>query len=269
METVKLWEKQTPYFVPEYSQEETTLTLYHAENPSKEKGFVIICPGGAYVGRAYHEGEPVAQMLSKAGISAAVLNYRVAPYKHPAMLADANRAVRFVRYHAQQWEIDPEKIAILGFSAGGHLAVSACEHYDYGKTQDESADEIDRMSSRPNAGIFCYPVATLDTEFTHLGTLHSLLGDTPDEKLVHKLSGQNSVPDDCPPVFIWHTAEDQGVDVNNSLLLAQALKRKKIPFELHVFPYGAHGLGLAEENENVSQWSKLLVSWLKLYGFLG
>lgn len=264
MENIKLWAKNTPYYNPEFGQEETTITPYLVKDGNPHKGLVIVCPGGAYSGRADHEGEPIARMLNKAGISAAVLNYRVAPYHHPTMLTDANRAVRFVRYHAFNWEIDPEKIGILGFSAGGHLAVSACEHYDGGR---EGGDEIDRCSSRPNAGIFCYPVATFIPEYTHMGTLHNLLGENPDPQLQHQLSGENSVPDDCPPIFMWHTSEDSAVDVNNSLELARALRKKKIPFELHVFPYGGHGLGLAEKNANVSQWAGLLVNWLKLYQF--
>lgn len=267
MKNIKLW-KNTPYYDPAFGQEETTITPYLVKDGNKDKGLIIVCPGGGYSMRAFYEGEPVAKMLNEAGISAVVLNYRVAPYKHPAMLTDANRAVKYVRYHADEWEIDPEKIGILGFSAGGHLAVSACEHYDYGV---EDGDEIDRMSSRPNAGIFCYPVATFIPEYTHKGTLHNLLGKEPDPDLQKKLSGENSVPDDCPPIFMWHTAEDSGVSVNNSLELGKALRAKHIPFELHVFPYGCHGLGLATEGQNcnphVAQWASLLVNWLKLHKF--
>ena len=264
MEELKLWEKETPLFDISYGQPETTITPYLVNDENMDKGLVVICPGGGYVGRAPHEGEPIAKMLNNAGISALVLNYRVAPYKHPAMLYDAKRAIRYARYHAKEWKINSEKIGILGFSAGGHLAVSACEHYDYGM---DNGDEIDMVSSRPNAGILCYPVATFVDEYTHKGTLRNLLGEEPDPELVKKLSGENSVPDDCPPMFIWHTSEDDGVDVKNSLELAKALRNKRIPFELHVFPYGRHGLGLAEEMPNVAQWSTLLVKWLKMYEF--
>ena len=265
MESMKLWENGTPYYDPAIGQEETTLTPYLVKNGNPDKGLVIVCPGGGYGIRAFHEGEPIAQMLNAAGISAVVLNYRLAPYRHPVELADANRAVRFVRYHAAEWEINPEKIGILGFSAGGHLAVSACEHYDSGKTD---GDEIDRVSSRPNAGIFCYPVVTFrDGPYINKGTRDNLLGNEPDGALIDYLTGEDNVPDDCPPCFMWHTAEDGGVPVENSLMLAAALSKKKIPFELHVFPYGHHGLGLAPENESVRQWAPLLVKWLKLYKF--
>lgn len=263
MEKIKLWENGTPYFNADFGQEETTVTPYLLKNENQNKGLVIVCPGGGYSARADPEGRPIAELLNRAGISALVLNYRVAPYKHPAELSDANRAVRLARYHAAEWGIDPEKIGILGFSAGGHLAVSACEHYDNG-TQ---GDAIDQVSSRPNAGIFCYPVVTMQSEYTHQGSKNNLLGADPDPALVKKMSGESSVPDDCPPAFIWHTADDTCVDVNNSLLLAKALHEKNIPFEMHIFPSGNHGRGLAEDVDGTCQWSGLMLNWLKRLGF--
>lgn len=263
MENMKLWENGTPYYNAEYGQPETTVTPYLVEDANPDKGLVIVCPGGGYSGRAEHEGKPIAEYLNKAGISALVLNYRVAPYMHPAELSDANRAVRFARFHAKDWGVDSKKIGILGFSAGGHLAVSACEHYDGGKNE---GDEIDRISSRPDAGIFCYPVVTMK-EFTHQGSKNNLLGSNPDPTLVERMSGECSVPDDCPPAFIWHTADDTCVDVNNSLLLATALHAKKIPFEMHIFPDGNHGRGLAEDVAGTCEWSPLMIKWLKRLGF--
>ncbi len=265
MENVKLWENGTPYFNPEFGADEPSMTLYLLNDSNVSKGFVIVCPGGGYGMRAEdHEGHQIAELLNTAGISACVLHYRVAPYKHPVMLTDANRAVRYVRYHAKEWGIDPEKIGILGFSAGGHFAVAACEHYDVGLND---GDAIDAVSSRPNAGIFGYPVATLDPKITHLGTLYNLLGEKPDPELQHMLSGENSVPDDCPPIFMWHTSEDNAVNVCNSLELGKALRAKKIPFELHVFPHGEHGLGLAKDLPHTAQWSALMLNWLKMLNF--
>lgn len=265
MEKIKLWENGTPYFNPEYGAEEPALVPYLVKNGNKDKGMIIICPGGGYFQLSVqHEGIDVAKMLNQAGISAAVLYYRIKPYRHPAMISDANRAVRLARYHAEEWEINPEKIGILGFSAGGHLAVTACENFDDGLM---NGDEIDRMSSRPNAGILCYPVVTLSPQYTHMGTREALLGAEPDPTLEWQLSGENSVPDDCPPLFIWHTAADEAVHVNNSLDLAKALKAKNVPFELHIFPKGSHGLGLAETVPQVHQWAALAVKWLKTYGF--
>ncbi len=256
----KLWENGAPYFNPEFGQPEPTLTPYPAGN--ERRGCVIVAPGGGYGGRAPHEGEPISRMINKAGIHSFVLNYRVAPYKHPTMLEDVTRAVRYVRYHADKFNIDPEKIGILGFSAGGHLAVTAVEHFDYGK----EGDEIDAVSSRPNAGILCYPVVSLK-KYGHGGTKENLLGKNADPELVDKLSGELSVREDMPPIFIWHTFEDGGVHIRNSLDLTAALKEKNIPTELHIFPYGVHGLGLAESNTNAAQWTTLLQNWLLMYNF--
>jgi acetyl esterase/lipase len=256
----KLWENGTPYFNPGFGQPEPTLTPYLSD--TGRRGCVIVAPGGGYGGRAPHEGEPISKMINEAGIHSFVLNYRVAPYKHPAMLEDVLRAVRYVRFHAGKFNIYPEKIGILGFSAGGHLAVTAVEHFDYGK----NGDEIDAVSSRPDAGILCYPVVSLK-KYGHEGTKENLLGKNADPELVDKLSGELSVRGDMPPIFIWHTFEDDGVHIRNSLDLAAALKEKNIPTEMHIFPYGVHGLGLAESNANVAQWAKLLQNWLLMYNF--
>lgn len=260
----KLWENGTPYYDAALGQPEPTLTPYLCENDGKKRGCVIVFPGGGYGGRAPHEGEPISRMINEAGVHSFVLNYRVAPYRHPAELGDALRAVRFVRYHADEFGIDPNKIGVLGFSAGGHLAVTASELYDYGR---DDGDEIDKVSSRPDAGIFCYPVVSFK-KYRHCGTRTNLLGEKEfDEELQTLLSGELSVPDDMPPVFIWHTMEDQAVHIRNSLDLCAALKEKNIPCEMHIFPYGVHGLGLAQSNPDVAQWAGLLQNWLLMYGF--
>lgn len=270
---IKLWEQGAPYFNPEYGQGEPELTFFPAKASAgtaapASPGCVIVCPGGGYAHLAPHEGAPIAEMYNAAGIHAAVLRYRISPYRHPAMLSDVNRAVRVIRHNAGNLGLSPDKIAVLGFSAGGHLAVSAIEHFDYGHSD---GDETDRVSCRPDAGILCYPVVSF-YKFGHTGSMKNLLGENPDEELRSVLSGENSVRDDTPPAFIWHTAADAGVPVENSLMLASALSAKKIPFELHVFPDGAHGLGLASglgarDNPHVAQWAPLSVNWLKLLGF--
>ena len=258
-----LWEQGAPFFKEEYGQKQPSLTpfLLHGD---QVRSAVIVLPGGAYAMRAEHEGTPIAQMLNQAGFSAFVLNYRVAPYRYPAMLYDVNRAIRYVRFYATKFHIDPDKIAVLGFSAGGHLATMAMEHFDYGL---DSGDAIDRVSCRPDAGILCYAVASL-MENTHGGTFVNLFGtEHPEESLKKSLSGEFSVPDDCPPVFLWHTMDDAAVSVNNCLLMGLALKQKNIPFEMHVFPHGEHGLGLAESSPHVAQWTELVVKWLKSVSF--
>lgn len=257
---MKIWNQSPPLFDPAYGQEETELHFYPA-NTKAPAGCVIICPGGGYTSRAFHEGEPYALMFNEAGIHAAVVDYRVAPYSHPAPLLDLQRAVRFVRYHAEAWNILPDKIAVCGSSAGGHLAMCAAEFFDRGKTE---GDEIDRISCRPDAAILCYAVATLGP-FTHGGTRDVITAGDP--ALVQALSGEKNVPDDCPPMFIWHTAEDQGVPVENALLMGQALSQKNIPFELHIFPHGPHGVGLAGDYPETAQWAKLCRRFLKSLEF--
>lgn len=246
-------EKFTPYMTPYLLQNETP------------HGAVLVLPGGGYERRADHEGDPIAMWLNSIGLSAFVVHYRVAPYRHPYPLGDAQRAVRLVRHHAKEWNIDPDRIGILGFSAGGHLAASASTHFDEGNP--EAVDAVDRQSSRPNASILCYPVISFK-EYYHEGSMSRLLGENPPEELRNALSLELAVKPETPPSFLWHTADDGAVPVENSLMYAKALSNQRIPFELHVFPEGRHGLGLAEEDASVSQWTGLCAGWLQKIGFL-
>ncbi len=259
----KLWEGEAPYYNAEYGQPEPTLTWYPAKD-TENRSCVIVFPGGGYAGRSDPlEGGDITGMLNDNGYHAFVLNYRIAPYKHPTELSDAQRAVRFVRYNADRFGIDKDKICVLGFSAGGHLAITCSEHFDYG---DPSGDEIDRVSSRPDGSVFCYPVGTLVGEYTNVGSREKLLGKEEGEsELAHKLSGQLSVRDDMPPAFIWHTFGDTAVPVQNSLMLADAMRKKNIPVEMHIFPEGPHGLGLARSIPHTAQWTGLLCNWLRDY----
>jgi acetyl esterase/lipase len=224
------------------------------------RGAVIVCPGGGYSGRAAHEGEPIALWLNSIGIHAFVLRYRVAPYRYPSALLDVQRAVRYVRLHAGEWGIKENKIGVLGFSAGGHLTASIGTHYDYGNP--DAADLIDQQSCRPDAIVLCYPVITMKPPYYHVGSMNNLLGDQPDPQLVERMSCENQVTAETPPTFLWHTADDQGVPVENSMLFASALRREGVPFDLHVYETGRHGLGLAEEDEHVASWSKVCGLWL-------
>lgn len=257
----RLWEENTPYHAESLGQPEPTLKAFLVSS-STRRGAVIIFPGGGYAIRAQHEADPIAEMINEAGINAFVCSYRVAPYRHPVETGDALRAVRYLRFHADKFNILPDKIAVMGFSAGGHLAVMTCEHFDYGKND---SDEIDQVSSRPDAGIFCYPVVSFSAPYAHEGSRKNLIGDR-DYQLEAYFSGELMVPRDMPPAFIWHTAED-ALSVENSINLVSAMKIKNIPVELHVFPHGEHGLGLAENNPSVAQWTKLLHFWLKDLGF--
>lgn len=258
VKTIPLWENP-PYFDPQKGQEPPEMQVFSTALP---KGCVIVIPGGGYEGRAEdHEGIQIAQKLNENGYFAYLLRYRIAPYRHPVEQLDVNRAVRWARKNAAQFGYAPDHIAVLGFSAGGHLAMTACTRFDCGKSE---GDEIDRLSCRPDLGILCYPVISLGSEFTHWGTTYALLGRPFDSALAAELSGENAVRSDTPPCFIWHTADDDAVPVENSLCFARALSVHKIPYELHIFPHGRHGLGLAEREElYVARWFDMAAAFLK------
>lgn len=253
---IKLWNKEMPH-----RMDDVEFEPYMKAYPAKSKGAVIVLPGGGYVGRAEHEGDTVGKWFQDIGITAFVVEYRTAPYSHPAEISDAQRAIRYVRHHADEYGIDRDKIAIMGFSAGGHLAGSASVHYD--KEMYEPTDEIDRESAKPNLSILCYPVIDMG-EYRHDGSKINLIGRRPTESMKEFMSLHKQVNSETPEAFIWHTSSDDGVPVANSLLYAQALSRENINFEMHIYPLGEHGLGLAPNNEYVSKWSSDLVAWLTL-----
>lgn len=257
---MNLWEKEIPYydesidFIPQ-------ITAY----PSASKGAVVLFPGGAYVGRADHEGPLTAKWLNSIGITAFVVDYRVAPYKHPAQISDAMRAVKLVRANAKKYGIDKDKIAVMGFSAGGHLAGSVAVHYD--KQMYEPTDKVDKESCRPDACILCYPVIDM-LEFRHDVSRVSLLGERVAQEDKELMSLQLHVTKNTPKTFLWHTSEDNAVPVQNTLLYATALANANVPFEVHIYPHGCHGLGLAslpeKLNPHVAQWKDSLDKWLAL-----
>jgi acetyl esterase/lipase len=265
---MQLWERDVPFYDRDFGQKEPSLTPYLSGGGKGdgERGAVIVLPGGGYEMKADHEGAPIARMLNEAGISAFVLDYRVSPYRHPIPLLDAQRAVRLVRSRAKEFGIRPDRIAILGFSAGGHLASTAGTHFDAGNPH--AVDPVDRESCRPDAMVLCYPVVSLG-EFTHEGSRNNLIGGSPTADLRNSLSNELMVGNDTPPAFIWHTADDEAVPVENSLLFAGSLSAHGIEFELHVFPHGPHGLGLAPGDPTVGKWPELCTAWLKRRGFGG
>ena len=268
--TVRLWPNGAPGAKGDGPEDTPRLTPYLAGGEAV-RGCIVVCPGGGYAGRAGHEGEPIARWLNTVGVSACVLDYRVRPYRHPIPLGDAQRAIRTVRHRAKAWRIDPTRVGILGFSAGGHLAGSASTLFDAGDSR--AADPVDRQSCRPDAAILCYPVLTFG-EFRHDGSMRNLLGPEPDPALRERLSLETSVTAKNPPTFLWHTSDDPVVPVENSLLFAAALRKHKVPFELHVFPHGPHGMGLAtskrgQKAPEVRQWTDLCAVWLRGLGFAG
>ncbi len=259
-EKIKLWENGTPLFKPEYGQEEPYIMTYLLDNGKKDNPCVIVIPGGGYSCVCCdHEGDKICRFLNEHGYSAFYLMYRVEPYHFPCMELDAKRAIRFVRYNAEKFGIDPHRIGITGFSAGGHLTCMAGLRFDYGM---EDGDEIDRVSSRPDTAAPCYAVASLDKKIAHEGTRNNFLGEDNSDERAFMFSSENIVPDDAPPFFMFHTAEDQAVPVECSLRLAGALSDKKIPFALHVFPYGPHGVGLGTDTPLANDWPLLYVKWM-------
>ena len=227
-----LWPNGTPGAKGDSPRDIPTLTPFPAPADNNSGSAIVICPGGGYGGLASHEGATYAQFLQKHGVNGFVLKYRLgsAGYRHPIMLGDAARALRTVRANAKQWKIDPDKIGIMGSSAGGHLASTLLTHFDAGNPQ--ASDPIDRISSRPSLGVLCYPVITLG-EFTHRGSKRNLLGDKPPAELVELLSNEKQVTGNTPPTFLWHTVEDKAVPVENSLQFATALHKADVPFALH------------------------------------
>jgi acetyl esterase/lipase len=257
-------------------QDIPTLTAWLAKPEAATGAAVVVCPGGGYGMLASdHEGKQVAEWLNSLGVSAFVLKYRLGPrYHHPAMLQDAGRAIRTVRALGQKCGVDPQRIAILGFSAGGHLASTAGTHFDAGKPDAE--DPVERASSRPDRLILVYPVITLATPYGHSGSKKNLLGDEPADELVRSLSNETQVTASTPPTFLAHTNEDTGVPAENSLLFVLALRAAKVPVEFHLFEKGQHGLGLGNGAKQLGigpdpafqEWPKLCAIWLKGQGFL-
>ncbi len=195
-----------------------------------------------------------------------MLRYRVAPYKHPAPLLDAQRAVRTVRVRAKEFSVDPKRVGIMGFSAGGHLASTVATHFDDGKA--DADDRTDRVGCRPDFAVLCYPVITLKPPYAHMGSRNNLLGKEADEKLVQSLCNDEQVTAKTPPTFLFHTDADTGVKPENSILFYMALKKAKVPAEMHIYEKGPHGVGLAPKDPILSTWADRLDGWLQGRGLL-
>jgi len=242
--TELLWPSGAPGAIGGEDVDKPSLTFHLADRAKANGTAVVVCPGGGYGNLAMdHEGRQIAAWLNDLGISAFVLKYRLGPrYRHPAPLQDAQRALRMVRSRANEFGIAPDRIGIWGFSAGGHLASTAGTHFDAG--QPSASDPVDKAGSRPDFLILAYPVISF-TEFEHRGSKARLLGDTPDPKLVENLSNEKQVTPQTPPTFLFHTDADPGVPAENSVLFYLALRRAKVPAELHIYEKGRHGVGLA------------------------
>jgi acetyl esterase/lipase len=243
------------------------LTIYVPFGEKVPTG-VVVCPGGGYGGLAdNHEGRQIANWLNSLGITAFVLKYRLGSrYHHPRELQDAQRAIRIVRSRAKEFGIAADRIGIMGFSAGGHLASTAGTHFDSGDAA--ATDPIEQVGSRPDFMVLGYPVISFTTPYTHKGSMHNLLGDNPDPKLVESLSNELQVTPQTPPTFLFHTDADTVVPSENSVLFYLALRKNKVPAELHIFEKGPHGVGLALRDPALSMWPTLLANWFRVRGLL-
>jgi acetyl esterase/lipase len=265
-----LWSKGAPGARGQKPQDIPTLTPYLVAPERMTGAVVIICPGGSYGSLSSYEGTHYALWLNEYGVTAFVLKYRLGTngYHHPIMMQDAQRAIRLVRFHAVEWQLDPNRIGILGSSAGGHLAATCLTHTDAG--DPAATDPIDRVSSRPDLGILCYPVITMGPE-SHAYSRENLLGKNPDPALIESLSCERHVTKDTPPTFLFHTVADAGVSVENSRLFANAMRRVDAPVEYHEYPDGAHGIGLGSgwywEPDRRHPWTAACAAWLKKRGF--
>jgi acetyl esterase/lipase len=264
--TILLWPNGAPGAQGDTDADKPTLTIYPVGNgPGSQKVAtgVLVFPGGGYVNLAIdHEGHQIAVWLNSYGIPAFVLRYRLGPkYHHPVELGDAQRAIRYVRAHAAEFGIDPHRIGVWGFSAGGHLASSAGTHFDNGNTN--SADPIEHEGCRPDFMILAYPVITFQEPYLHRGSRDALLGPNPDPALVKLLSNERQVTKQTPPTFLFHTSDDPGVPVQNSLLFYEALRTAGVPAEMHIYEHGEHGVGLARNNPELASWPDLLAAWLR------
>ena len=265
---IMLWPNGAPGAVGNEDADRPSLEVYSPPATKATGTAVIICPGGGYVQLdMIHEGKETAEWLNSLGLAAFVLKYRLGPrYHHPAILQDGQRALRYVRANASQFGISPDRIGIMGFSSGGHLASATATHFDSGNPV--APDPIDRVNSRPDFLVLGYSVISLKTKYGHMGSRYMLLGENPDPKLVETLSNETQVTSQTPPTFLFQMADDKVVRPENSVLFYLALLNAGVPAELHVYEKGHHGCALARTDPVLSSWTSRLTDWLKVRGLL-
>jgi acetyl esterase/lipase len=258
---------------PEWTERVTkspTLTPFLPAKGNGPRAAAVVCPGGGYSGLAMaKEGRAMAEWLQSHGVAGVILRYRCGGGKNqqPIPLQDAQRALRTVRAKAAEWNIDPKRVGIIGFSAGGHLASCAATMSD--KETAEPIDAIDGQSARPDFAVLVYPVITMESNVGHAGSRNNLLGPNPNEKLIEEWSTYRRVTDNTPPTFLVHASDDKGVPVQNSLLFYQALVDHHVPAEMHLYEEGGHGFGLFKGDRPADHWPEQLEPWLKKHGVLG
>lgn len=268
VEELPLWAGGAPDRLGDGEPDRPRLVVFPAPRETATGAAVIVCPGGGYQGLAMdYEGFEVAQWLNRHGVTGFVLRYRLSPYRHPVPLGDAQRAVRLVRSRAADWGVDPSRLGMLGFSAGGHLTASAGTHFDGG--DPDAPDPVDRLSSRPDFLVLIYPVITFKPPHGHEGSGRNLLGDSPDPALLDLLANDERVTGETPPSFLVHSTADTVVPSENSLMFYQALKRAGVPAEMHIYGHGEHGYGMGRGDAALSTWTGHCIDWMRGLGLLG
>jgi acetyl esterase/lipase len=266
---IPLWDNGAPGTPATKPENEPALFAYRADPQNGARSAVVICPGGGYVHLAMdHEGKQIAEWFNKLGMTAFVLQYRnnSSGHQHPVPMMDGQRAIRTVRAQADEWNIDPTRIGVMGFSAGGHLASTLATHFDDG--QSDAADAIDRDSSRPDFLILCYPVISMTESYMHRGSRENLLGKNANEALAANLSNEKQVTAQTPPTFIFQTDADKPVPAENCVAFYLALRRAGVPAELHIYQDGQHGVGLARDVPATSTWPDRLRDWMQVRGIV-
>jgi acetyl esterase/lipase len=265
-QVMRLWETDAPGALGTAETDIPTLTYYPPQGRSTTA--VIVAPGGGYGNLAMnHEGRQVANWFNAQGVAAFVLRYRLGPrYRHPIPLTDAQRAIRLVRTRAAEFNVSPDRIGLMGFSAGGHLASTAATRFDAGTAT--ASDPIDRAGSRPDFVVLAYPVIVSTPPFAHQGSFRNLLGENADAARLDEVASHRHVTKDTPPTFLFHTNADTGVPPENSVEFYLALRKAGVPAEMHIFERGPHGVGLGMTDAALAEWPGLLSNWLRLRGLL-
>ncbi len=253
------------------SVQDPTLEIYLPAAYRANGAAVLICPGGGYYLQAYDwEGTEFAKWFNQQGIAAFVLKYRLPYWTKPpcsehVALDDASQAMRMIRANAEAYNIDPERVGVMGFSAGGHLASTLSTHFDAGNT--EAPNPIAQQSSRPDFSILVYAVISGDTTVSHSGSFKNLLGENPDPTKTVYYSNEKQVTAETPPAILIHAADDKGVPFENSIVYFKALQKHGITSALHIYSEGGHGFALAEDRAHLSGWIELVGGWMEEQGF--
>ena len=260
-ETLYLWPDGNPN---DYQKDRPRIERYEPKEKSdKPAPCVLVCPGGGYGGRAGHEGAPFAELFAANGFASFVCHYRVSPNRHPAPMTDVCRAIRIIRSRAKEWNIDDHRIALMGFSAGGHLASTVATQPNL--HVDKNDDLAEKFPARPDRVILGYPVITMSSPKTHGGSVNNLLGPNATDEMKKQMSNELQVTKENPPAFIFHTWDDGAVPVDNALLFASACAKAGVKSELHIYETGRHGVGMASNDPRLKSWTELLLNWLKAW----